>query len=91
MKAPETFTFHQNILIRAEGLIPRRSASGLLITLMQHPHKNPSSVLLNLVIRTDKDVRGSTQQRCFCLAKTRVQKLTRTSIFELAKDGRRDI
>ena len=27
------------------------------------------------------------QQRCFCTAKTRVQKLTRRSIFELAMDG----
>ena len=29
---------------------------------------------------------GSTQQRCFCTAKTRVQKLTRRSIFERATD-----
>ena len=27
--------------------------------------------------RTDTDVRGFTQQRCFCLAKTRVRKCTR--------------
>ena len=27
------------------------------------------------------------QQRCFCIAKTRVQKLTRRSIFEHATDG----
>ena len=33
------------------------------------------------------DVRGSTQLRRFCLAKTRVQKLTRRSIFELVMDG----
>ena len=28
--------------------------------------------------RTDKDVRGSKQKRCFCAAKTRVRKCTRT-------------
>ena len=61
VKAPETFVFHQNILIRAEGLIPRCSASGLLITLMQHPHKNPSSVLLNRAIRTPMDGRRDIQ------------------------------
>ena len=33
------------------------------------------------------DVGGSNQQRCFCGAKTRVQKLTRRSIFERAMDG----
>ena len=37
--------------------------------------------------RTDRDVRGCKQKRCFCTAKTRVQKLTRMSIFELAMDG----
>ena|GEM_PF-4416041 len=39
------------------------------------------------LFRTDKDVGGSNQQRCFCGAKTRVQKLTRRSIFERAMDG----
>ena len=39
------------------------------------------------LFRTDKDVGGSNQQRCFCGAKTRVQKLTRRSIFERATDG----
>ena len=39
------------------------------------------------LFRTDRDVGGSNQQRCFCGAKTRVQKLTRRSIFERAMDG----
>ena len=36
---------------------------------------------------TATDGGGSMQQRCFYTAKTRVQKLTRRSIFELVTDG----
>ena len=38
-------------------------------------------------ISTAMDGGGSAQQRCFCTAKTRVQKLTRRSIFELGTDA----
>ena len=38
-------------------------------------------------ISTATDGGVSKQQRCFCTAKTRVQKLTRRSIFERATDG----
>ena len=42
-----------------------------LMTVMDAASENPQRS------RTDMDVRGSTQQRCFCSTKTRVQKYTR--------------
>ena len=43
--------------------------------------------LIVTVFFTVTDGGGSQQQRRFCTAKTRVQKLTRRSIFELTTDG----
>ena len=42
---------------------------------------------MDVYFRTATDGGGSMQSRRFCAAKTRVQKLTKRSIFELATDG----
>ena len=47
--------------------ICKRRLMTVMDTATEHPQR----------IRTDMDVRGSTQQRCFCSTKTRVQKCTR--------------
>ena len=49
----------------------------LLNSLFQKAYGNYVATENPQRIRTDKDVRGSMQQRCFCDAKTRVQKCTR--------------
>ncbi|MGP1432462.1 hypothetical protein, partial [Treponema sp.] len=67
------------------GITIFKSAGNVCITALLRLGSTPS--IFKKHFRTDRDVRGSTQLRRFCLAKTRVQKLTRRSIFELATDG----
>ena len=51
------------------------------------PAPSISKGLRKKLFRTAMDGGEAKQQRRFCTAKTRVQKLTRRSIFELATDG----